>query len=198
MIAAPVGDLHYLWLIPEESGERRFENLVRSIAIRLGAIAFAPHVTLLGRLWGSSGALSVEAERLAKSLAPFDIYFTGVDHEDAFFTSLFLRIALDETLAAAHRLARATFRSNEPLAYYRPHLSILYGSYPATVKKTIREEIGPEALAPTAVDRLELVAGGERPKEWRAVATFRLEELRRDPQSRQDQGGAGPLPDRAG
>jgi 2'-5' RNA ligase len=167
-------DLHYLWLVPEEKAQRRLASFVKSIATRLDTVAFAPHVTLLGRLWGGSDDLSIEAETLAKSLTPFDIHFTGVGDENEFFRSLFLRIALDETLAAARRQAEQAFMSTELPASYSPHLSVLYGSYPAAVKEAIRNELEPDVLAPVTIDRLQLIAGGEQPQEWRAVATFRL------------------------
>jgi 2'-5' RNA ligase len=174
MMGGPAGELHHLWLIPEGRAEQRLDDLVRSIAARLDAVAFPAHVTLLGGLRGPSPDLSAKTERLAGLLTPFEVRITAVEHRAQFFRSLFLRIGLDEALAGAHRRALETFGSTQPPGAYMPHLSILYGHYSVATKEAIRAELGPAALASVTLDRLQLVAGGARPEDWNTLVSFPL------------------------
>jgi hypothetical protein len=55
-----------------------------------------------------------------------------------------------------------------------PHLSLLYGNFPRSLKKEMRAEIGPRLDVQFKVRSLYLYRTDGDPRPWRRVASFGL------------------------
>jgi hypothetical protein len=55
-----------------------------------------------------------------------------------------------------------------------PHLSLLYGNFPLSLKKDIMAELGPRLDVQFKVRRLDLYHTHGDVEHWRPVASFRL------------------------
>jgi 2'-5' RNA ligase len=163
-----------LWLMPGGDVSERLSAIIRRLSSRLGAPEFPPHVTLLGSFTGRRRELMDRCARVAASLRPFVIHLGEIDFFDAYFRCLFARAALTDPLRQAHRAAcQALGRKREPA--FMPHLSLLYGNYPASLKREMIAEIGPRLDVQFRVRSLHLFRTHNAPPKWRRVARFELE-----------------------
>ena len=143
------GDTYSLWLTP-------FSDRVYCGAIsKYDSIGFRPHVTLCPsfRCADRSQASKI-ATSISKRLKGFKIELEGleIDHSDAFFKSVFIRIKSTDSLMRATAIARAEIHSTLSSGYPRkdeafdPHISITYGDRSEEERKRIALEIRKTSL----------------------------------------------------
>lgn len=137
-----------------------------------GGPLFAPHATLLGDIAGQEGTLIHETEKLAHALSPFDLTLTVPAFQDQYFHCLFMRVEETSTLLEAHRLAQEVFQ-NEGAPPYVPHLSLLYGSYPRSLKEEIVATMPTSLSVQFTASAVTLFrVEGNSPKDWCKVQMF--------------------------
>ncbi|MFZ0964356.1 MAG: 2'-5' RNA ligase family protein [Terriglobia bacterium] len=149
-------------------------RIIQRWSARHGAPEFSPHVTLLGGCTGPRPELIGYAGRVAASLRPFIIRLEEIDFLDEYFRCLFVHAALTEPLRRAHQAARREFGHRRESAFM-PHLSLLYGDYPRSLKERLMAERGPRLDVEFKVRRLHLYRTHGEPCHWRRVASFGLE-----------------------
>ena len=169
----PAWQKHSLWLVPAGEVCERLSRILSRLSARFEAPDFAPHVTLLGSLVGERRELIRQSARLAAGLRPFTLRLGEIDFRDEYFRCLFVHAALNEPLRKAHQAARREFsRQHEPA--FMPHLSLLYGDIPQSLKGELRAELGPRLEVQFKVRSLHLYGTHGEPSHWRRVASFGL------------------------
>ncbi len=171
-----------MWLMPEGELLNKFSELIIKISDEYDSPKYKPHVTLLGDLSGFTRAeVLSKATELAESLEPFEITLTKVtypasypnDHE-AFYRSLYLLAERTEPLMKADELARKMFgREND--SPFNPHLSIMYGQFPAETKEEIISKVGREFNVSFEVDSIYVWSDKGLPHEWKLIKKIPLE-----------------------
>ena len=120
----------------------------RDVISKYDSIGFPPHVTLCPSFrCASRSEASKIANSISKRLKGFKIQLEGqeIDHSDAFFKSVFVRIKSTDSLMRATAIARAEIEKS--LKYPRkdeafdPHISITYGDRSEEERKRIALEI---------------------------------------------------------
>ena len=173
MIQPFAGQRHSLWLMPEGEVYERLTLILHRLSVRLNAPEFSPHVTLLGGCVGERRELIRRSAQVAAALRPFAIRLEGIDFRDEYFRSLFVHAVLTEPLRKAHQAACQAFgRRREPA--FMPHLSLLYGNFPQSLKEGLIAEIGPRLDVQFKVRSLHLYQTRGEPRRWRQVARFGL------------------------
>lgn len=163
--------VYSLWLTAAGSVRDRLAHTIAVLAGRFGTPAFEPHVTLLSGLTGSEDEVGRGAENLARRAGPISIRLGRVGFEDEYFRCCFL-VAEGNGLLAARRLGKAVFSLES--AAYAPHLSLIYGRLPVSVRERLRSEI--ERMLPVVFDArtLEVWQTTGQVVSWKRVASFRL------------------------
>jgi len=152
----------------------RLSRIIHQLSARYAAPEFSPHVTLLGGCVGPRRELICRSARVAASLRPFTIRLEKIDFRDEYFRCLFVHAALVEPLRKAHHAARQAFgHDREPP--FMPHLSLLYGSFPRSLKEEVIRAIGPRLAVQFKVRSLHLYRTHGAPRYWRRVASFGLD-----------------------
>jgi 2'-5' RNA ligase len=122
---------------------------------------------------GPRRELMCQSPRLAAALRPFVIRLEEIDFLDEYFRCLFVHAAPAEPLRKAHLAARRAFgHYREPA--FMPHLSLLYGDFPRSLKETMMAEMGPRLDVQFKVRSLHLFRTQGEPRHWRRVSTFGL------------------------
>jgi 2'-5' RNA ligase len=151
----------------------RFTLILRRLSVRLDAPEFSPHVTLLGGCVGERRELIRQSGQVAAALRPFAIRLGSIDFRDEYFRALFVHAVLTGPLRNAHQAACQAFnRRREPA--FMPHLSLLYGNFPQSLKEELIAEIGPRLDVQFKVRSLHLYKTQGEPRHWRPVARFGL------------------------
>jgi 2'-5' RNA ligase len=151
----------------------RLSYVLRQLSARYGAPEFSPHVTLLGGCVGPRGELIRRSAQVTAALRPFVLRLGEIDFRDEYFRCLFVHAALAEPLRKAHQVARQVFgRPREPS--FLPHLSLLYGNFPRSLKEEIMAEMGPRLDIQFKVRSLHLYRTHGEPRHWRRVGRFAL------------------------
>jgi 2'-5' RNA ligase len=162
-----------LWLVPPKDVHQAFEQLILRLSERHSAPVFGPHVTLLGGISGEEKEIASVAEWLTTGLSPLEIGFSRIEYLDEYYRCLYLRAEDTGELTAACRKAEAAFglKHSRP---FMPHLSLMYGDYPATLKEEIISEIGSGFPRGFKAESLSLYRTGDGPETWGLLREFPL------------------------
>ncbi len=129
---------YHLWLKPPSPTYEALAGLIRALAQELTAPVFGPHVTLLGHLEGSEQDHVQRTTRLGELLGPFSIQLGPAASRPEYFKCIFLEVDKSASIMNANASARQLYQ--RPPEEFMPHLSLVYGSYPETRKKSDHRE----------------------------------------------------------
>lgn len=118
--------MHSIWLVPCDKARARFSELISRLSKPGGGPVFSPHVTLLGDLTAPVEILISECLAIFSGVCAARAQIAGVDGGDEFFMSLFLDVALPDTLAKARADLAGSLRPGTS-DLFRPHISLAYG-----------------------------------------------------------------------
>jgi 2'-5' RNA ligase len=169
----PTVETFSLWLMPAADVSDRLAKILHRLSRRYGAPKFPPHVTLLGRCVGTRQEIIDASARVAAGLRPLIIRLEKLDFLDEYFRCLFVRAALTKPLRMAHQAARKAFGRKRERAFM-PHLSLLYGDFPASLKETVIAELGPRLDLEYEARSLYVYRTQGAPRQWRQVACHAL------------------------
>jgi 2'-5' RNA ligase len=169
----PGGNKYCLWLSPGGEVFDRLSTIIRRLSAKHGGPDFPPHVTLLGGRGGTRAESIAKAARVAATMRPLPLQLGEIGFLDEYFRCLFAHVTLTEPMREAHGAALQAFHARrEP--DFMPHLSLLYGNYPRSLKEEIIAEIGPRLEIHFQARVLHLWLAHGHPRHWRRVASFPL------------------------
>jgi 2'-5' RNA ligase len=114
-----------------------------------------------------------KSAQVAAGIRSFPVRLGKIDFLDEYFHCLFVRAALTRPLQNANLAARQAFGSRrEP--DFMPHLSLLYGNFPPSLKESMIAELGQWLDIQFKVRSLHLYRTHGEPGQWRRVASFGL------------------------
>jgi hypothetical protein len=161
-----------LWLMPPPAARERYAGLIDRLAARLGTPRFEPHITF-GGCEGSETQALARATALAARLAPVAVQLGPLEATEQYFRCLYVRAKRSAALLDAHRQA-ALACGVEPDAEFLPHLSLVYGELPDTIKETLLVELAGHVGSDFIADRIALcLPEGDVPT-WRLLGPFAL------------------------
>jgi hypothetical protein len=125
------------WLLPAESAQNLFADIVGELAARFDAPIFTPHLTLF--LASENSRASTEVLKELGSVA-VDLPVFGISFSEQFTKTLFVRF---EKTHALQRLSSAISElSSDPQQNLAdPHLSLLYKHLPKETKRELASSI---------------------------------------------------------
>ena len=171
MTQPSAGQKYSLWLMPERKVRDRLSLILHQLSVRHEAPEFPPHVTLLGSCVCGRDEMMRRSSLVARALKPFTIRLGKLDFRDEYFRCLYLHAGPAEQLRNAYRAACRIFcRTPEP--DFMPHLSLLYGNFPMSVKKGLMAELGPRFDVRFKVRSLHLFQTHGDVRNWYEVAKF--------------------------
>ena len=129
-------------------------------------------MTLLSGITLEAADVIERARTLAAAFTPMDVLLACASQRPEFFQALFLDVEGGDLHGA--RLRAAAAMGMTPSAEYRPHLSLLYGDRPTTIKEAILDRIGRDWNEPCLLDRLAVVWPEGPADSWTRAATLPL------------------------
>ena len=162
-----------LWLKPETAAEQQLQAVIDTLAERYRAPRFAPHMTLLGRLFGDEADLAAKTEMLAATLQKFPVSVPGFAGAPYYFRCFYAPVASSPELRHAVDEAGSQFKASAG-ADFLPHLSLLYGQLHRDEKRQIPGIIGNAVPRSLEFDRLQLVRMSLSVSAWEVVAEHPL------------------------
>ena len=161
-----------LWLEPTGRTHELLATTIAHLSQEHGGPLFDPHVTLLGDIVGQEERVLQQTEQLANALSPVDLILTVPAFQDQYFQCVFMRIEETSTLLDAHTCARRVFQK-EAVRPFMPHVSLLYGLYPTSLKEQIIGALStPLSVQFTASVVTLFRVEGNSPNDWHKVQTF--------------------------
>jgi 2'-5' RNA ligase len=162
-----------LWIVPPENISERLAEVISRLSQHYSTPYFEPHVTLLGDVMLPEAEVSLKTAQLASLIRPFRLQLTTVSYLSEYFRCLFINVKETEELIEANHKARTLFkREHDPK--FRPHLSLMYGSFPLQTKEEIISEIGDEFQMAFEVKSIYVVLSSSNiaPESWRKLRQF--------------------------
>ena len=150
-------EIRSLWLMPCPEDEAFLASLIGELATRFGTPNFAPHLTLRGDTNAAFEHLHDDARAAAAASQPFAEPIIGIETTEAFFRAFYLRFAVSAPLFGLKR------RLDPPeTERFMPHVSLLYGNLPETVKAPATTEFEQRLAGRTITfDRICVVRSGQ-------------------------------------
>jgi hypothetical protein len=165
---------HYsLWLMPIGEVRQRLAATILDLGREYATPVFEPHVTLAGGIVGSARGVASKMKDLARRIPPFTVRLTVVDGLDDYFRCLFVRLATTHPIMSANQAAREVFALAMQPAFM-PHLSLLYGNLPPSVKEGIIASLLRQFELEFKVNSLHLYLISSEPAAWRHAASCGL------------------------
>lgn len=165
-------NMFHLWIVPTGAAHDRLAGVISDLSARYHGPAFDPHLTLLGRLEGEEGGLVDRMHQLTRALHPFEVRLKAPACASAYFRCLFLPAEPSPPLLDAHRQATQIFDA-QPTGAFDPHVSLLYGLFPESVKDEIIKALPLDLPGNFLASRLQLIrAGSTDPQDWQVVETL--------------------------
>ena len=164
----------HLWLVPTGTVYDRLARVIADLSARYRGPAFDPHLTLLGRLEGEQESLVALAKQLARALQPFEVRLKEPGYEPHYFRCLFLPAESSPSLLDAHQRATQIF-DRQSTSAFDPHVSLLYGMFPESLKREIIKGLPPDMPGSFPVSRLQLIrAESTNPRDGQVAETLDL------------------------
>lgn len=123
---------YHFFLEPEGEAAGKLSEIIETLAVRHGGLAFPPHVTLAGPLTGTEAEVSERMQALASATAPFTLTLGELSGEPSFFRAFYAHVSTEPALLRLRQMTDA----DEP---YTPHLSLFYGLIDGAERDAMRE-----------------------------------------------------------
>ena len=162
------GNGYSLWLMPTGEVYEQFSGLITTLAEEYQGPVFEPHVTLLGGVRQAEDEILRRAAQLVVGQPPFAISLRSVDYHDVYFRALFVRAEQSDPLQALYTRAKALLAMPD-LPEYLPHLSLLYGHVPPSVKEHIIQAIGRDHTTAFPVNSVHVFNTNGEAQTWSRV-----------------------------
>ena len=163
-----------LWIIPTGDVYDRLKDIILRLSLKYSTPRFEPHITLIGGLSCSEEEILSKVSWLSTLLKPFPVKLIKTEYLDEYYRCLFLRAEETDNLLNAHALAGKIF-DNLWEEKYMPHLSLMYGDFPAKIKEEIIGEIGNPDIA-FEVNSIHVIMTGDNPELWQRIKEFCFKE----------------------
>lgn len=144
-----------LWFMPTGKAYDKFNRIINQLSKEYNSPRFEPHVTLIGQRVGSEEKIIKKIEKIVSEIKPFKIQLTTVDYQDYYFRALFIKIKKTKEIVEANKITKEVFEMGG-ISEYMPHLSLLYGDFPESLKKKIIKNIGKDFFGEFEVKNLHL------------------------------------------
>ena len=162
--------MFHLWLVPTGDVGNRLADVISELSTRYHGPKFDPHLTLLGKLEGDEESLVELTRQLARSLHPLEVRLREPGYASQYFRCLFLPVEPCPPIRRVHQQAERIF-GRQSTSSFDPHISLLYGLFPARVKQGIIKILPTDLPNALRVSRLQLIrVGSTNPKDWRTAA----------------------------
>jgi len=161
-----------LWLEPTGRTHELLATTIAHLSQAHDGPFFDPHVTLLGDIAGQEERILEQTDQLANVLSPIDLILTVPAFQDQHFQCVFMRIEETSMLLDAHTRARTVFHK-EAVPPFMPHVSLLYGLYPTSLKEQIIGTLSTSLSVQFTASVVTLFrVEGNSPNDWYKVQTF--------------------------
>jgi hypothetical protein len=170
---------HY-WFKPSGEAYDVLARTIHDLAREHDAPSFEPHISLIGNLEGAEKELIRKTEELARQLESFKAILTEPSYRESHFQCLFMLVEPTPPLMKAHIVASDFFA--KPQQDFMPHVSLLYGSYPESLKKLIIAKLPANVRTTFDATALYLVrADSPDPKDWYEMGPFPMKPIPASP-----------------
>ena len=165
-----------LWLVPKGDAGKTLQTLITKLAAAHQAPTFVPHMTLVANIFADAAELEAvkgQVRACANALESFTVRLTEYGYLDEEFRCLYL-MAQSAALPAVYAQAAGMFPQIHSEHFQAmPHLSVLYGNYPASTKQAIIAE-NPLPTLTFTVDALDLYLTNSPTENWQLAQSFPL------------------------
>ena len=158
-----------LWLLPDD--DRWLTERLASLAAAHDGPVFAPHLTLLGSVFGPPAALQEQTASLAAQLSPLRLPTAGVHGSEEWFRCITLQVDKRPPLQEARERAEEIFGADA--RPWTPHISLLYGHLTAAARSAALATL-PPVPATVRLSTLALVETIGPAEAWTERARFPL------------------------
>ena len=167
---------HSYWLLARDADEAAFLAEIASLADRLAAPRFHPHLTLAGDLAAAGADLGGGLAAIVAGIGGFEAPVAEIAGSEAYFRSFYARFDLADPLP---ELRRRAFAAADRIATdaFMPHVSLVYGPVEPAAKAAARAEVAARWTGrPIGFDRVALVRSSSSIPiaDWRIEAVAAL------------------------
>lgn len=170
-------DKYSLWIVPTGEARQQLDDDIKDLASRFeGAPIFTPHITMVADIRANTSNLASEEARaaaFARSLGKFTINLGQYGYTSETFRSLYRFANSPELTDAYFGITEHYPQAASEHFMAMPHLSLLYGDYPAESKDQAIQTLPTDSLS-FEVTSLELYRTNDPIESWEHIRSFPL------------------------
>ncbi len=166
---------YFLWLSSVGESHDRLAQLIHQLSEHYQGPKFEPHITLLGGVEGEAAGIGEKIRRLGNTLCPLAVDLQWPAYEEEYFRCLYFPVQATPAILDAHEQAKVILgkSSDSP---FSPHVSLLYGVFPISVKQEIIATFPSDLPRQFLVSELKLIrVESLNPRDWHLVETVPLQ-----------------------
>lgn len=166
-----------LWIVPQGDVGEALQNLGVRLAEQQDSPKFVPHMTLVANIIANQHELEKVQENiatLAHQIGSFSVSLTQYSYMNEEFRCLYLLAEQTPELDAVYQAAAKLFpQVNDEHFRAMPHLSVMYGNLPETIKQKL---IAQHPFEPTTftVDSFDLYLTNDPVSSWQLESSTPL------------------------
>ncbi len=159
---------HVFWLLFSDKSNRWLNENMKRVRKQVKSPSFIPHLTLLPAPEMPDERVFGKLDQFTLQQLPFQLPLTGIGHDDFPYQAFYLEASRSIPLLKLRKDLAELF-GLEPNENYRPHVSLLYGSYSENEIEMLKALVAwPESRA-VDITEIALVRLEGRPEEWEVI-----------------------------
>jgi len=170
-------DKYSLWIVPKGEVGEQSQALISRLAQEYGSPDFVPHMTLVANIFAGKDeldALKARVTALAEQVGKFTLTLSTFGYKDEEFRCLYLLTEAPELQSVYDKAAEQFPQVNDEHFRQMPHLSVLYGNFPAVTKKDIIAKNSSLLPIQFEVESFDLCLTNDPVEAWKQERVFPL------------------------
>lgn len=162
-----------LWIMPDTSTGKKLQDAINLLSKKHGTPAFAPHLTLLGRINTDELTAIEKSAQVAGRMTRFIVKYSGVSYSNEYFKCVFLKVSKEMGIMTANRLAAEIFSMQ---TLFAPHVSLMYGDMPMRKREEIARRLEKERISfgEFCAESIRLYMTSGKPADWELIEEYEL------------------------
>ena len=160
-----------LWLSPNDTDLKAYQNVIQSLSERFGTSVFEPHITLHPFIEWNETIEKRFVEEFSNQI-PMNLLLSDLNTSYSFYQCLYLKAEKQPFLNQLWHSTVDFFKiENDD---YMPHLSLLYGDFDKKVIQSLIQSYKTSLDGEVIFNQIKIVKTGHDIEQWKTIKAIQL------------------------
>ena len=156
--------MYSIWAEPVEKDAKYLSRIIRDLGKKYGAPAFAPHITVYGKIRSSASAKSAILNCVG--MKKFAVKTTGISFSKNLWKTVFINAEKNPKLLLVHDAIRKSLAPS-PKYEFHPHISLIYKKMADSEKQSIIGIL--QVKQKFTIGKITVIQSSKSVEKWRVI-----------------------------